>query len=511
MRTGIFFVIVPALAAFTVAGIANPQDTQPVEVYPAVTIGGGVLSLDLPQDIKAVDKVNKVEIRPVKLDGGYVVVVSDSTYKDAEWSKVVHAISYKYSAEILVYTGQVTSVKDELSKRMPRYTCFIAKPEEANEQYVLDVLRMSRKLDDDIYMDTFSGILTGYSVRDALRIASCSEPLVVHKALSAAYTIPVENLEEVTRYNESKKNCSEVKGKDGVVKAVSCPDDLAKELVDGLNDGQPDMFVTSGHSSEDNWLIGYKYNAGEFRCKNGVLYGMDTNQNIYAVNSPNPKVYLAPGNCLIGHIKNKQSMALAYMGSCGVNQMAAYLSLTDQGFSGWGTYYYFVCQPGRFNLVESWYLSKQLLISKLENRMPGANAYEIKQYRTTSADKIASDLGFSEVNPDVMWIIKLIVDRDIFVLYGDPAWDARLVTRNLYWEQSLTEKDGVYTFEVKGIKDSSCKRPPSAIFPERLKNIKILEGQGLNPVIADDFLILPDINKIEKDKTYKVVFKAEKA
>jgi len=93
------------------------QNTQPVAVYPAVTIEGGVLSLDLPQDIKAVDKENKVEIHPVKIDGGYVVVVSDSTYKDAEWNKVVKAISYKYSAEIIAYSGTVSSARVELKSK----------------------------------------------------------------------------------------------------------------------------------------------------------------------------------------------------------------------------------------------------------------------------------------------------------------------------------------------------------------------------------------------------------
>lgn len=59
-------------------------------------------------------KENKVEIHPVKIDGGYVVVVSDSTYKDASWNKVVMAISYKYSAEIIAYKDSVSSARVEL-------------------------------------------------------------------------------------------------------------------------------------------------------------------------------------------------------------------------------------------------------------------------------------------------------------------------------------------------------------------------------------------------------------
>jgi len=492
------------------ASVAFAQDTQPVAVYPAVTSGGGVLSLDLPQDITAVDKENKVEIHPVKIDGGYVVVVSDSTYKDAEWNKVVRAISYKYSAEIIAYKDSVSSARVELIKRMPRYTCFIAKPEEANEQYATEVQRLTRKLDNDPYTDTLFGILTGYSVRDALRIASASEPLVIRKALSATFTIPMEKIEDAIRYNESEKNFKQIKTRGGAIKVTTCPDDPTEELVGELNNYKPDMFITSGHSCEDNWLVGYNYHTGQFRCKNGVLYGLDAAGKTYNVDSPNPKVYLAPGNCLMGHIKNKQSMALAYMGSCGVNQMVGYLTLTDQGFMGWGTYYYLVHEPGRFNLVESWYLNNQLLISKLEKKVPGKSGYEIRQYRNTTADKIAKDLGYSKIDDEAKEVIKLIVEKDTFVLYGDPAWDARLVSQNHTWEQSLTEKDGVYTFTIKGIEDGPCIRPPAAFIPERIKDVEILEGKELNPIIADDFLLLPDMSKIEKNKTYKLVFRATK-
>jgi len=47
MKTVSMIGIVLALTSAIVA-----QDTQPAEVYPAVTIEGGALTLDLPEDIK---------------------------------------------------------------------------------------------------------------------------------------------------------------------------------------------------------------------------------------------------------------------------------------------------------------------------------------------------------------------------------------------------------------------------------------------------------------------------
>ena len=76
-------------------------------------------------------------------------------------------------------------------------------------------------------------------------------------------------------------------------------------------------FVTSGHATERDWQIGYRYRNGSFRSKAGQLYGLDTQGRKFPINSPNPKVYLPIGNCLMGNINGKDAMALAWMQSLG--------------------------------------------------------------------------------------------------------------------------------------------------------------------------------------------------
>jgi len=385
-------------------------------------------------------------------------------------------------------------------------------PEEASQQFVVETHRLTRKLDDDPFTDTLWGILTGYSASDGLRIASTSNPLVIHKTLSATSSVPIEYMDEAISYSEAKKNHARVKSKDGPITVVTSPDDPTSELVEALNSNEYDMFITSGHSCEYRWKIGYNYNAGEFISKNGVLYGVDTNKKIYPIHSTNPKVYLAPGNCLIGHIKDRQSMALAYMGSCGVNQMIGYIIPTGVGYGGWGSYRYFVNHPGKFNMVESWYLNTQHLIAKLTLKYPGRSDYDIKGYATTTIDKIGKTLGYKKMDAEAIENVNLLMERDVVVLYGDPAWDARLAERNLPWDQSLTESDGVYTFEVKGNLNVPSTNPPAAFLPQRIKGeVLILEGREYEPVIADNFLMLTKFDKVEKDKTYRLVFRATKA
>jgi zinc protease len=131
----------------------------------------------------------------------------------------------------------------------------------------------------------------------------------------------------------------------------------------------------------------------------------------------------------------------------------------------------------------------------------------------------AKDLGLGAQDG-----VGLLFDRDALVFYGDPAWDARLADGDLAYGQSLTEKDGVWTFEVKPeigaksfapVNENGAQRgwrPMVAFLPERLEGeIEILEGGELGAVVADDFVLLPNPRKVEDGKAYRVVFRVAAA
>jgi hypothetical protein len=91
----------------------------------------------------------------------------------------------------------------------------------------------------------------------------------------------------------------------------------------------------------------------------------------------------------------------------------------------------------------------------------------------------------------------------------------------------LTEKDGRYTFTIVGNQTGDWdNRPIIHLLPHRIKNVKIIEGIEYEPVITDNFILLP-LNKglypmrgnqgkiipvkgdYKKGQTFKLVFDAE--
>ena len=240
----------------------------------------------------------------------YLVIAKKSTMEDAAWHEVVTALQTKHEATVATYETSVDEVLGALQQEFPRYTCFVAPPDEANRAFVGRVHQLTRKLDDDIYTDTQWGILTGYDAANALAIAREKEPLTVRK-VGAGTQFAMDMVEEGLWYDELVQNKMVRKKKGGAPETLKVGQDTTKALVDMLNDYRPDCLITSGHASERDWQLGYAYRNGTFMSKAGQLTGYDIQRKSFDVKSDNPKVYLAIGNCLMGHIKDRNAMALA--------------------------------------------------------------------------------------------------------------------------------------------------------------------------------------------------------
>ena len=51
-------------------------------------------------------------------------------------------------------------------------------------------------------------------------------------------------------------------------------------------------------------------------------------------------------------------------------------------------------------------------------------------------------------------------------------------------------------------------RPIVQFLPHRIKDVEIVAGEDLNPVVTDDFVLIPNPRSCDPTREYKVVFKA---
>jgi zinc protease len=90
----------------------------------------------------------------------------------------------------------------------------------------------------------------------------------------------------------------------------------------------------------------------------------------------------------------------------------------------------------------------------------------------------------------------------------------------LAYRQVLKKEKSTYTFELSPLRGKKSFepinmngsqrgwRPIVHFFDQRITEIKILEGTEWNPVITDDFIMIPNPKTCDPKKEYKVIFEA---
>ena len=414
---------------------------------------------------------------------GYAIIASSWVLDDADWAKAVEALKAKHSEKYNVAViRNDENMFGKLRKFVPKYACFVVKPEEASRTNLAAIWQMTRALDDDPYGDVIWGIITGFNADDAIRMAQVEDRPTVKAVGGTSFNL--DRFEEGVCYDEGAKNRRRVKtpGQPTEVRE-DAPDDTTRAIAEALDGAQ--LFVTSGHATQRDWQIGYNYKNGYFVSKNGRLYGKpSTGEEPFEIRASGSKIYLASGNCLIGDIDGPNAMALAYFHSANVDQMAGYVVPTWFGYMGWGTQGYYLDQPGRFTVAEAFFANNQALLSLLVRIEKG------------------------ELKVPAQFLRGLLYDRDAFVLYGDPAWQNALVEQESGWAQTLKSektddgrtlwtltiepKNGAKTFNFDASKGSEYNnRPFVQIFPNRVEDAKIVSGAEFKPVVVDNFILVP--------------------
>ena len=443
--------------------------------------------------------------------GSYAVVVSARTNADRSWRPVVEALKKKYSARVITWQSSVREAQNELAAWMPHYTCFVAQPEECGRDFVVAVHRMTRRFDADPYTDTLWGIITGYTADDALRLARQEAPLTLKKCLSGTSGGWLGPFEAGVVFSEGKAGGMRVKSAGGLLEEKGCPPDSTRSIVDYFNKEKPDCFITSGHATQHDWQIGYSFKGGQLRHKDGQLFGLDAQGQRFDILSPNPKVYLPVGNCLIGEVSGRDCMVTSLIHSAGVLQMFGYTVPTWYGKGGWGIQEYFLGQPGRFTLSEAFFANTQAMLYEIETRFPKSAKVDLEQYGLERNRRLLEDLS-AKHNISGRDELGLLWDRDTVAFYGDPAWQARPAGAKLAWRQTLTIEGNRCTLTLAADEGGEWPgKPIIAFLPWRVTKVKITKGEDAKPVVADNFIMVPMKGEFHGGDKVEIVFTAERA
>ena len=422
----------------------------------------------------------------------YAIVVSDTTYSMAGWIDVVDSLVARHNGQVFTWQDSVRQVQSALASYMPDYIAFVGRSfYEIKVPYVQTVWDMTRNLDADPYGDAIWGIVSGYDHLDAMRIVQ-NQTLELKTVLGGTnctwdswFYQGISTFE--AEYNRIRFKIPDTSLIIDTLCPERCPDDRCTLLVnyinDGMNDtilghtvqGPVDFFVTSGHGNVDIWQLHYPTSGleGYFRSLSGQVYGDPYVGADLDINSANPKVYNAMGNCLVGNPNNPNYMPYAWLHSGGAIAMTGYMPATMYGYMLWGLGSLFHMLQDTYTYAEAFFVSNQELLFDRMNNTPGTDP---------------NGLDY---------------DRDACCYYGDPAADIRMFAwRDPWWDQGLDVVPGgefdTITFWIEanydsvdpGFSGTSGRRHPFAFLPYRYDSAAVIDSNCLHAEITDNFVLM---------------------
>lgn len=470
-------------------------------------------------------------------DEGYVVAMSRAVSEDSAWLDVAEALGMKHLADVVIYESSPCELLDTLRKLNPRYVAIVEKPENVGRDYVIDFHHTSRDVDEDIYADFMWGIITGYDAEAAMRMVDNStEPLVIRDAV--ATIMELNSAKWFDNYawvdDHTKGLWGEKRGRHAEIKTDTiAPEQVLRKFTDLYAEYDPDLVVTAAHATQKN--LEMPYSLGNLKPRNGRLYAEDrfTNEEWDLQDSGKRRVYAAVGNCLIGDMNNTpESMAAAWLNGSNAATMIGYVVTTWHGRNGWGALKYWVTNPSRYTLAEATYLNQQDFLHQQNEWYPKLidERYDycdgFMEELTTAASRLSEVLGREVDMEDAHdWdMMGFWHDRDVLVYYGDPKWQISLQSVEGDEDYTVTSfmRDGKYVVKVVTGENFSLEKmrgdkfkqehvldlPFSYIFPTRLSQPRLAEGQEWRVALDENFILVYNA-EFEPNATYEIVIDVE--
>ena len=414
-----------------------------------------------------------------------------------EWKPIIDALLQKHASLkpfLLIYESDFAELLKDFRSSKPKYTCFVAQPKEITKEYYHSMHTFVRQIDEhSIYASTIFSILTGPDLETTLKIASYAKPLNVETVLSNT-KLNFDPFKAGIAFSELTQKLVYMKtaGEEATKESLDGTDDIVLGLVEEINNNKVDLVVTSAHAREHDWRPAFRYPGGRFTHikHTNKLIGVDLKTEVHRIRSKNPKVYLGCGNCLIANMDAPCCMSLSWMKCANVIQFAGYTVPSWFGFAGWGINKYFIETPGKFSFSEAYFANLQVLnyCKSLEDNKNNTK----NDLKSEEAIKEIYEKHYNEEKSAVREGLEY--DQNVVVLYGDPAWQAKISGEQAEKAQpysiSLEEvKPKIWKLKVVCLKECQWEcptaddhftvpgRPPFYIFKERFRNkLKVIEG-----------------------------------
>lgn len=518
----------------------EPETAVPETAVPETAVPAAAPQAALRYDVRVLSVSDAEKYSP------YTVIISKDAASKKSWLKVAQTLADKYGRKgkvVVVDELSEDAIAKALRDTQARYAACVARPMEVGRELVNNLHRAARRVDDDPYGDCIWGIVTGYSAKDAMRIAKARQPLVIkrvlgstnvsHERFDRSYCLtdwgpdsPV--LEQTgnvkpteTVYNDSTEEGRRIKreGMQGL---------FAHELATG----KPQLVVSSSHATQANLEMPYS---------KGLIF--PANNRYYEASLPNmrgivgqgiapaitqkqtkalarvakqfkcpeikpdgeTRVWIAAGNCLFGDAMNtKQSMAVTALSAYTCNQLVGYTVPSWYGKGGWGTLSMFFDNSAGTTLAEAWFLNNQFILKEaadIDPRLLKARFNEPqidgRIYRNIAA--VGVDLNQENAKDRV----GLVHDRDVVAFYGDPAWSATLNEEHHSSNYTVSWQDAK-TFTITA--NSNRKGRVAVWFPTAETGRGASGCDAPGAFFTNDFILFPELD-MKKGETLTVTIK----
>ena len=443
----------------------------------------------------------------------YAIVASKAVMDDPAWkAATVDVLTAKHpGAQVLVWEANPNEVKAELAKTQPSFTAFAVKPTQAGVSMTIALSNLCRALDDDPYVDTFWGVITGYDAESAKALSEAG-PISIERALDCA-GCDLTAFDKAWRYTEDHRGTMNFweRGVTDKVQDIPCDTDNTQGVLERLQKDNIQFMTTSGHATQRDWQMGYSGPNMAMVHKDGRLISIDTKKQPHPAGSTEPKVYFGTGNCLIGDVDKPDCMVLSWLKDGGARQFMGYTITTWFGAQGWGTQGLFVDTAGLTTANEAFHFTNTGIVEKIRSYgipdMMGFHFTEIKSagnfpvtpgMQRWAVDFAKSGKSAPEVQKALQERVGHLHDRDVVCFYGDPALDARIA--NGRWTVEQPKMDGealVLTLHAKeGVRDGTVwvRLPGSWAYAPAV--LQASEALGKPDLTLDNMIRFPNAKPV---------------